>query len=94
MAESIGVHVVIKGRVQGVGYRAWLAREAAQAQVSGWCRNLPTGEVEAVLCGASAAVQRVLDACRHGPSWANVIAVDVVSNAEPVMDGFSVRDTA
>ena len=45
------VHVLIMGRVQGVGYRAWVAREANAAGLSGWVRNLSSGDVEAVFSG-------------------------------------------
>jgi acylphosphatase len=64
--------VVIRGRVQGVGYRDWMLREAARLGVQGWVRNRPDGAVEALVAGEEAAVQALLSACRRGPMLARV----------------------
>jgi acylphosphatase len=64
--------LVIKGRVQGIGYRDWLVAEAEALGVSGWVRNRRDGSVEAVLYGDMAAVQELLRACRRGPRLAEV----------------------
>lgn len=69
-------HVVIRGRVQGVGYRAWAADEARERNLSGWVRNRSDGTVEAVFSGPEDAVAAMLAACREGPSPARVEAVD------------------
>jgi acylphosphatase len=70
-------HVMIRGRVQGVGYRAFVA-DAAEAQaLEGWVRNRRDGSVEAVFAGREAAVAAVIEACRKGPSHARVEAADV-----------------
>ena len=75
--EPIRRRVVISGRVQGVGFR-WSCRRMAEAEgVTGWCRNLPDGRVEACFEGDSAAVERALAWCRRGPSSAIVTSVDV-----------------
>lgn len=83
--------VRISGRVHGVGYRDWARHKAASLGLSGWVRNLPTGEVEAVFGGPAATVEAMLAACRRGPPLARVDAVTVIGPAEPVTGAFAVR---
>ncbi len=64
--------VVIRGRVQGVGYRDWMLREATRLGVQGWVRNRSDGAVEALVDGEEAAVQALLMLCRRGPMLARV----------------------
>jgi acylphosphatase len=68
-------HVVIRGRVQGVGYRAWVEYQAGLRQLAGWVRNRRDGSVEAVFAGREAVVSEMIAACRRGPSAARVDAV-------------------
>lgn len=75
-------HLLIHGRVQGVGYRAFLEREAVARGVSGWVRNLRSGEVEAVVAGSEEAVEALVEACRKGPLGARVDGI-VRSEAAP-----------
>ena len=67
--------VVITGRVQGVGYRDWMVREATRLGVQGWVRNRGDGAVEALVAGEIAAVQALLLLCRRGPLLARVDAI-------------------
>ena len=69
-------HLRIAGRVQGVGYRYALRAEALANGVSGWVRNRRDGTVEAVLQGAPAAVDSVIEWARRGPPAARVTDVD------------------
>lgn len=71
------VRVKISGRVQGVFFRASCARLADDLGLSGWVRNLPEGDLEAVFQGPDPAVERILAWCREGPRQARVDAVDV-----------------
>lgn len=66
------VHLTLRGRVQGVGYRAWCAREAGARGLLGWVRNLRSGAVEAVIAGPGEAVGEMVEACRRGPLGARV----------------------
>ncbi|MFG1358246.1 acylphosphatase [Xanthobacter pseudotagetidis] len=66
------VHVTVRGRVQGVGYRAWCAHEAGGRGLLGWVRNRSSGAVEAVICGPPEAVAAMVEACRAGPPGARV----------------------
>lgn len=82
----------VTGRVQGVGFR-WFARRQAEAEgVRGFARNLADGRVEFLLQGEPAAVERVVDALRSGPSYARVSGVEL-GDAEdlPPRDGFDTR---
>jgi acylphosphatase len=69
-------HVLIRGRVQGVGYRYFVQRAALNAGLEGWVRNRRDGSVEALLSGPSERVRQVVDACRRGPPASRVDAVD------------------
>jgi len=73
--------VRIFGRVQGVGYREALRREALARGVAGWVRNRSDGTVEAVLQGPAAAVEALLAWARRGPPAARVERVDTVPAA-------------
>jgi acylphosphatase len=69
-------HIIVRGRVQGVGYRAWLTGEADARGLSGWARNRRDGTVEAVLSGPEDAVAALIAKCKYGPGLARVEAVD------------------
>lgn len=68
---------MVTGRVQGVGFRASLAREAEAAGLSGFVRNRVDGSVVVELEGPAVAVGAVLAWCRSGPRWAEVVDVTV-----------------
>jgi len=58
---------IIHGRVQGVGFRAFVAREAARRGLGGWVRNRRDGTVEALITGDAAAIDEMAERCRQGP---------------------------
>ena len=74
---SIVRHVVVRGRVQGVGYRMWTEDLAERLGLEGWVRNRRDRSVEAVFAGPEQAVTAAIAACREGPRGAYVEAVDV-----------------
>ncbi|MFO7296826.1 MAG: acylphosphatase [Proteobacteria bacterium] len=87
------VHVRIEGRVQGVGFRAWVADEAHALGLSGWVRNRRDGTVEALFGGDVEAVAEMLRRCEKGPPAARVTGVEIVDEGLPVEPGFRVERT-
>ncbi len=86
------VRVVVRGTVQGVGFRASCARQANALGVTGWVRNRWDGAVEALFEGDAAAVERMIAWCWRGPAMAEVTSVEVLDAPdEPRRYGFSVR---
>ncbi|TVQ35362.1 MAG: acylphosphatase [Geminicoccaceae bacterium] len=94
MSDAIySVQVRIDGRVQGVGYRAWLAATAERYGLVGWCRNRRDGSVEALLAGPRADVEAVIEHCRSGPALARVTSLEVAEATAPEAPGFQVLAT-
>ena len=69
-------HIVVRGRVQGVGYRAFVEHQALRRGLQGWVRNCRDDSVEAVFAGPAEAVAAMIEACRRGPISAWVDALD------------------
>jgi acylphosphatase len=98
MSEQRAVHLSIRGRVQGVGFRAFVEDEAMLRGLRGWVRNRRDGSVEAVAAGSARDVEALVEALRRGPPAARVDAVGV-EPADPAELGteeherFSVRRT-
>ena len=82
-------HLMIVGRVQGVGFRFAMARKATELGIRGWVRNRHDGRVEAVIQGPPEAMAQMLAWARHGPRPAQVERVEV----EPDEGAFSDFDT-
>ncbi|MGH7041555.1 MAG: acylphosphatase [Acetobacteraceae bacterium] len=74
--------LILRGRVQGVGFRAWLVAQAEAVGVDGWVRNRSDGAVEALLSGGTDAVEELARLCRRGPPLAKVASI-VEDLAEP-----------
>jgi len=74
--------VVVRGRVQGVGFRAFVEDEARERRLAGWVRNRRDGSVEAVFSGVPDQVEAMLAAVRLGPPASHVAAVEVNSAGE------------
>lgn len=85
-------HLLITGRVQGVGYRNYMAYKARQFSLTGWVRNRSDGTVEAVIQGASANVEALIVRAHRGPPKASVTGV-AVSEATGTFTDFVTRPT-
>ena len=86
------VRVGVRGRVQGVFFRAEARARAQSLGLSGWIRNEPDGSVAAVFAGDAERVQSMVDWCHRGPAGARVDEVDVTeeTDAEDSRGGFRV----
>ena len=84
-------HLVISGRVQGVGFREWMVGQAQTLGVDGWVRNRADGTVEALVYGETDAVEELLRACRRGPRMASVSRIEEDWADPPTEPGFVKR---
>jgi acylphosphatase len=82
------LQVTIRGRVQGVGYRAWVEDQAANCGLEGWVRNRRDGSVEALFSGPPRIVSEMVALCRHGPPAARV---DNVISETATKDALNLR---
>jgi len=85
MTDRRIVHLIVRGRVQGVGFRAFVEETAFDLGLKGWVRNRRDGTVEAVAAGASTAVDALIEAVRRGPRMARVDAVDIAEADEDAL---------
>jgi acylphosphatase len=92
MATTIVRRLVIKGRVQGVGFRYGLADEARALGLRGWVRNCRDGDVEAIVAGSPQSVDAIIAWAHEGPPGAKVSAVSV-EPATGEFAGFEVAPT-
>jgi acylphosphatase len=83
----------IAGKVQGVGYRIWATRTAADLGLRGWVRNRTDGSVEALVTGTPDAVAALVEACREGPRGACVSDVAVAAAEDDGSLGFGALPT-
>ena len=70
-------HIVITGKVQGIGFRYWLYKAAIQRNIDGWVRNKISGEVEALIIGNDENVNDLIKLCEKGPTFSKVTKVKV-----------------
>jgi acylphosphatase len=91
--SHVAVRLVIRGRVQGVGYRWWARGLARRLKLSGWVRNRSDGAVELLAAGSPAAVEHLVEACRQGPNSAEVASVERFEADGADLDGFEERPT-
>jgi acylphosphatase len=80
--------IVIRGLVQGVGYRIWMVAQARKLGLDGWVRNRSDGSVEGLVAGDTAAVEELLRLCRRGPRLAEVLSIEEDLADPPNATGF------
>ncbi|MDR9501829.1 MAG: acylphosphatase [Desulfurivibrionaceae bacterium] len=87
------VRAVVSGQVQGVFFRAFTQEEAERLQVSGWVRNRPGGEVEALICGPAPRVDEMVEWLGTGSPQSRVdkVAVAEISRPDQPLAGFTIR---
>ena len=91
MSERVRARVRVRGRVQGVFFRAEARDRARSLGVAGWVRNVPDGSVEAVFEGDEQRVESMVEWMRRGPSGAAVESVEAVREEPREEQGFFVR---
>jgi acylphosphatase len=92
MSSAERLEAVVHGRVQGVGFRLFVVREAGRLGLTGWVANEASGRVRCVAEGPRAALEALLGALRDGPRGAWVERVDATwSEAGGAFSGFDVR---
>ncbi|MDX2121038.1 MAG: acylphosphatase [Gemmatimonadota bacterium] len=84
---------LVSGRVQGVGFRYFVLREAAGRGLRGWTRNLPDGQVEVVAAGDAASLDGLRSALQRGPRHAEVMGVEETQISDELGDlkSFDIR---
>jgi acylphosphatase len=87
------VRLVISGRVQAVGYRAWTIDAAIRLGLRGWVRNRADRMVEVLVTGDDGGVTAMIEACRQGPPAARVTDVAVSEAEDDGSGGFTARPT-
>lgn len=87
------VKIRIRGRVQGVFFRAWVKDKADQLGIQGWIRNRLDGDVEALLIGEARAVDVLIAECRQGPPTAQVDDVRVETALALAAASFEIKNT-
>ncbi|HXV01383.1 MAG TPA: acylphosphatase [Caulobacteraceae bacterium] len=91
--KRIAVLALIRGRVQGVGFRWWARGEALRLGLDGWVRNRQDGSVEVLAAGGPDGVNRFLDLCAQGPAGAAVTFVERSEIDDPGVASFEERAT-
>ena len=91
--SDIAVRLLIDGRVQGVGYRQWMAGSARGLGLRGFVRNLSDGRVEAVIAGAPERIEQLIRRAQRGPKSAWVSNVSREATAAPEQTGFDILPT-
>jgi acylphosphatase len=89
---AIARHLIVTGRVQGVGFRQFVAATARALDVTGWVRNRADGSVEAVVAGTPEAVHTMIERTRRGPAFAAVTYLKV-GEAQGSFERFEVLPT-
>jgi acylphosphatase len=85
-------HLIVTGRVQGVGFRQFMVRTAQELHIRGWVRNRADGSVEAVVVGTTEAVQTMIERTRRGSAFAAVTNLKV-GDAQGSFERFEVQPT-
>lgn len=87
----IAKRYIVRGRVQGVGYRYFVVQAAAKLGVRGWVRNLDDGRVEVYAMGDAATLSQLEGALWKGPRWSEVRGVDAAEAGPESNTGFDIR---
>ena len=84
-------HIFVSGRVQGVGFRAFLRRQAAGLNIKGWAKNLRDQRVEIVIQGKKEKIKQMISLIKEGPSFANVNDIEIQDEVLSEFEQFEIR---
>lgn len=86
-------HLIISGRVQGVGFRYFAYRNATNLSIKGWVQNLQDGTVETVLAGPQESVKKMVEKLKEGPPSAHVQNIEEIDGSIDTskFNDFSIR---
>ena len=65
-------HLIISGKVQGVGFRYWMRNLAINNNINGWVKNISSGDVEALIIGQEIEIKKLIKQCKIGPNSAAI----------------------
>jgi acylphosphatase len=88
---AVAAHVLIRGLVQGVGFRYFVQQKAQDVGLCGWVRNLPDGLVEAVAEGSESDLRTWIESLREGPTSGRVDNLQITWNKPIQLTNFEVR---
>ncbi len=91
MSETKNVRIFLSGRVQGVGFRAFIRKNARKLNVNGWAKNLNDGRMEAVFSGNKEDVDKLVELVKNGPRFAEVDNFEIKNINNKKFDGFEIR---
>jgi acylphosphatase len=91
--DRIARRIHVKGKVQGVWFRAWTIEQATELGLDGWVRNRHDGSVEAVAVGTPDQVEQLIERCRQGSPASRVDAVHIEETSGIVAQGFTQKPT-
>lgn len=91
MTKKKNVHIFLSGRVQGVGFRAFIRKNANKLGVNGWVKNLQDGRVEAVFTGERKNVNKLIELVKKGPRFAKVNNIEIRDDIDENFNDFKIK---
>ena|SRR3989339_659265 len=93
MSEYSVIHLIVKGNVQGIGYRWFVKRTALSYGLSGWVRNLENGDVKVEAAGQKEKFESFIDAIKNNHPYANVndIQQERIDENTSINSGFEIE---
>jgi len=91
MSEEKIVHIFLSGRVQGVGFRAFIRENAHRFGIKGWAKNLNDGRVEAVFSGPEEKVDKLVELVKKGPRFGKVKNIEIKNDIDEEFTNFEIR---
>jgi len=91
MTDTKRVHIFLAGRVQGVGFRAFIRKNANKLGVNGWAKNLKDGRVEAIFTGDREDVNELIELVKKGPRFADVSNFEIIEDIDKDFNDFQIK---